>query len=142
MPISMNNNMMREIILDHYGSPRFKKTPADLKDFRQIYKDSDSCIDKIHVYIKVENDIVTEAYFDGVGCAISTASTDIMCDLITGKKLADVEDILKNYNNMIHEHEYNEDVLEEANAFCNTYKQPARIKCATIGWDGLEEIIK
>lgn len=142
MPISIDNNMMREIILDHYGAPRFKKTPANLEDFKQIYKDSTSCIDKIYVYIKVENNVVTEAYFDGVGCAISTASTDIMCQLITGKTVEEADVILKNYENMVLNHEYDEDILDEANAFCNTYKQPARIKCATIGWDGLKELIK
>lgn len=142
MPISIDNNMMREIILDHYGTPRFKKTPANLGDFKQIYKDSTSCIDKIYVFIKVENNVVTEAYFDGVGCAISTASTDIMCQLITGKTVEEANVILKNYENMVLNHEYDEDILDEANAFCNTYKQPARIKCATIGWDGLKELIK
>ena len=42
---------------------------------------------------------------------------------------------------MIHEEPYDEDLLEEANAFKNTSKQASRIRCATIGWNGVNEII-
>ena len=42
---------------------------------------------------------------------------------------------------MIFEKEYDESVLEEAVVFSNTYKQAARIKCATIGCNGMKEII-
>ena len=43
--------------------------------------------------------------------------------------------------NIIDEEEYDDTVLDEAIVFMNTSKQAARIKCATIGWDGMEEII-
>ena len=39
------------------------------------------------------------------------------------------------------EEEFDESVLDEAIVFVNTSKQAARIKCATIGWDAMEEII-
>jgi nitrogen fixation NifU-like protein len=42
---------------------------------------------------------------------------------------------------MIFEKDYDEDLLEEAIAFKNTHKQANRIKCATIGWNALEELI-
>jgi nitrogen fixation NifU-like protein len=142
MPILMTNDMMREIIMDHYSKPRFKKTPTDLSSFQTIRMESTSCIDKISVYVKVVNNVIVEAYFDGIGCAISTASTDIMCQLITGKSKDEANLILKNYLAMIHEEHYDENILDEALVFMNTYKQPARIKCATIGWNALEELIK
>jgi nitrogen fixation NifU-like protein len=43
---------------------------------------------------------------------------------------------------MIYEKPFDEKVLDEALVFINTSKQAARIKCATIGWNGLEKIIR
>src|SRR5574344_2414576 len=126
MPISINNDMMREIIMDHYSSPRFKKTPADPANFQSIYMDSDSCIDKLTIYVKVVGNVISDACFDGVGCAISTASTDIMCQLIIGKTKEEANVILNNYLAMINEQPYDDSVLDEAIVFMNTYKQPAR----------------
>ena len=37
--------------------------------------------------------------------------------------------------------EYDEDLLEEAVVFQNTGRQANRIKCATIGWNGMQELI-
>ena len=141
MPISIDDKMKREIIIDRYNSPVYKKTPANLGDFLQIHMDSVSCIDNIYIYLKIENNIIKEAYFDGVACAISTASTDILCGLILNKSKEQALYILEQYQNMIFEKEYDESVLEEAVVFSNTYKQAARIKCATIGCNGMKEII-
>jgi nitrogen fixation protein NifU and related proteins len=141
MPISLNPEMMREIIMDHYSSPLHKKTPANPSDFVQIRMDSDSCIDDITIYLKLENGKVIDACFDGVACTISTASTDILCDLSIGKTYEEVLNILHQYQNMIYEKPYDPEVLDEAIVFVNTHKQAARIKCATIGCNGIEELI-
>ena len=91
--------------------------------------------------LKIENDIVVDACFDGVACAISTASTDIMCDLLRGKNKDEANNIIEQYHHMMHEEEFDEEVLEEALAFINTSKQAARIRCATIGWNAADQII-
>lgn len=142
MPFSIDQNMMREIIMDHYSSPRNKKVPENPAEYQQIHMDSVTCIDNIMVYIKVENDVIKDATFDGVACAISTASTDIMCDLMVGKTKQEANYILEQYLNMIYEKDFDDSVLDEAIVFINTSKQAARIKCATIGWNGLKELIK
>ncbi len=141
MPISLDPQMMREIIMDHYNSPLHKKTPENPNSFLNIRMDSDSCIDDITLYLKVENDVIKETYFDGVACAISTSSTDILCDLCLGKSVKDALYILEQYKNMIYEKDFDDSVLDEALVFINTHKQAARIKCATIGCNGLEELL-
>lgn len=142
MPISINPQMMREIIMDHYNNPLHKSTPSDKESYLSIRMDSDSCIDDITIYLKIENDIVVKTYFDGIACTISTASTDILCDLILNKSKSDALYILEQYTNMIFEKEYNDEVLDEALVFANTHKQAARIKCATLGSTGLKELIE
>lgn len=142
MPISINPQMMREIIMDHYSSPIHKLTPNDKENYLSIRMDSDSCIDDITIYLKIENNIVTKAFFDGIACTISTASTDILCDLVLNKTKEDALYILTQYTNMIFEKEYDDSVLDEALVFVNTHKQAARIKCATLGANGLKELIE
>ena len=102
---------------------------------------SANCIDDINVYALLENDLVKEAYWDGVACTISTSSTDIMCGLMLGKSWDSAKYIIDQYHQMIHEEPYDDSVLDEAIVFMNTSKQAARIKCATIGWDAMDEII-
>ena len=64
-----------------------------------------------------------------------------MTDLVIGKTIEEAREIIKNYLAMINHEEYDEELLEEANVFQNTYKQANRIKCATIGWNGLKQML-
>lgn len=139
--LTLTNEMMRAIIMDHYSNPVNKKQPP--KDgYEKVHMHSDNCIDDIDVFLLVENGAVTDACFDGVACAISTSSTDIMCDLLKGKDVERAKYIIDQYHHMIHEEEFDESVLEESLAFINTSKQAARIRCATIGWNAADEILK
>ncbi|MCH5179623.1 MAG: SUF system NifU family Fe-S cluster assembly protein [Erysipelotrichales bacterium] len=140
MPISINPMMMRQIIMDHYEHPHNKRTPTNDK-YLKINMNSESCIDNIDVFLLVENGIVKDCCFDGIGCTISTASTSIMTDLVIGKTIEEAYNIIDNYRKMIHEDEFDDELLEEAIVFINTSKQASRIKCATIGWNGLNELL-
>lgn len=139
--LTLTNEMMRAIIMDHYSNPVNKNQPPK-EGYEKVHMHSDNCIDDIDVFLLVENGVVTDACFDGVACAISTSSTDIMCDLLKGKEIARARYIIEQYHHMIHEEEFDESVLEESLAFINTSKQAARIRCATIGWNAADEILK
>jgi len=135
-------NMMREIIMDHYSSPRHKLTPEG-EGYLNIHSASVNCIDDIDVYLKLnDKGVVEDAAWNGVACAISTASSDILCELLVGKTEEEAYYLIDQYRKMIHEEPYDAEVLEEALAFMNTGKQAARIHCATIGWDAAEELLK
>jgi len=103
---------------------------------------SDNCIDDLDIFLLVENDKIVDACFDGVACTISTSSTDIMCDLLRDKNIEEGRKIIEAFHHMIHEEEFDESLLEEAIVFINTSKQAARIRCATIGWNAADEILK
>jgi nitrogen fixation NifU-like protein len=139
--LTLTNDMMRSIIMDHYSNPTNKHEPNSDK-FEKIHMHSDNCIDDLNIFLLVENNIVKDACFEGVACTISTASTDIMCDLLKGKNIEEAKNIIKQYDNMIHEQPFDEEVLEEAIVFINTSKQAARIRCATIGWNAADMILK
>ncbi len=135
-------NILRQIIMDHYENPRNRGLIKDNSDgYISLNMDSQTCIDNVDMQVKINDDIIEDIRFDGEACAICTATTSIMSELLIGKSLEEANSIIDNYMNMIYEREYNEEVLEEAIAFKNTYKQANRIKCATLTWNGMKKII-
>ncbi len=137
----MDKEFKREIMMDHYTHPRNKREVND-ENYLKKHNASDSCIDDITVYMLFDGDVVKDVAFDGVGCTICTASTDIIADLIKDKTIEEAKEILRNYYAMVDEEEYDEDILEEANAFDTLSKQANRIKCGTIGIHAMSDIIK
>ena len=88
--LTLTNEMMRAIIMDHYSNPQNKHQPSK-EGYEMMHMHSENCIDDINVYLLIENSVVKDACFDGVACTISTASTDIMCDLLKGKKIEEAK---------------------------------------------------
>lgn len=141
MPISMTNEMMRSVIMDHASHPEFKHNPP--KDgYEMIHMHSDNCIDDLNIFLLIDNNKVIDACFEGVACTISLSSTDIMCELIIGKTKEEALYMIEQYNHMMHEEPFDDEVLDEAIVFINTSKQAARIRCATIGWTAADKILK
>ena len=104
-----------------------------------------NCGDDITVQLNIENDTVKDAAFIGIGCAISTASSSILMDLIKGKKISDAERIVTNFLNMIKGEELTEEQLEELDEAAlleNIKNMPARVKCATLAWNGARVIFE
>ncbi len=133
--------LMREIIMDHYQHPRNRGLTDD-DSYKKVNMNSDTCIDNLDIQVKFEGDIIKDVRYDGEACAICTSSTSIMSELVIGKTKEEAMEIINNYLNMIYEKEYDEDMLEEAIAFKNTHKQANRIKCATLGWNGVVKLIE
>lgn len=132
--------ILRQIIMDHYEYPRNHELSKEA-GYVQKHMASDSCIDDIYVQAKLEGDVIKDIRFDGVACTISTASTSIMSELLQGKTKAEAKEIMENYFAMVDGAAYDEDLLEEAVAFHTVGKQANRIKCATIGWNAMKEIL-
>ena len=83
-------DMYREYILDHYKSPHFR---GHLESPTFVYEDDNpTCGDHLHMELVVdENGVVSDARFDGIGCALSQASADILLEHIVGKPLEEVK---------------------------------------------------
>ena len=133
--------LLREIIMDHYDHPRNRGLVED-ETYKKVNMNSDTCIDDLDIQVKFDGDNIADVRYDGEACAICTSSTSIMSELVIGKTKEEAKRIIENYMNMIYERDYDEDLLEEAIAFKNTHKQANRIKCATLGWNGLVKLIE
>lgn len=133
--------ILRQIIMDHYEYPRNHELCKD-HGYNEVHMASESCIDDIKVQAKFNGDIIEDIRFDGVACTISTASTSIMSESLKGKTKDEAKEIIRNYFAMIDQKDYNEEMLEEAVAFHSVGSQANRIKCATIGWNAILELME
>ncbi len=110
------DDMYREIILDHYKNPSYKGEldPCDLS----FEDENPLCGDQLKIYLRVnEEGIVTDARFNGHGCAISQAAADLVVESIIGKNVEDLKKMTK------------EDVLDLL-GFNDL--GPVRLKCALL----------
>ncbi len=128
-------DLRRGIILDHYQNPRNRGLIED-ETYKKTHQASESCIDDLHLQIFVDQNVIKDARFDGEACTISTSSTSIISEMIVGKTIEEAKEIIRNYQLMCTGEAYDEDLLEEANAFSELYKQANRIKCGLIGPEG------
>lgn len=143
MSYSKDPSLLRSIIMHHYEKPSQKVENINAIDFQNSYQNkSSTCIDDITVYIDVQDKIIKNIYFSGLGCAISTASTNIMSTYLVDKTIEEANLIIDNYIDMTLGKEYNEDMLGELIALYNVNNQSNRIKCAQIGINAIKECLK
>lgn len=134
----MDQELKREILLDNYSNPFHKENK---EGFLKANANNISCIDDINVFIKIEDNKIVDAYFDGEACAISTASTSIMIKKIIGMTIEEAKKYIENFDNMVNEKEYNKENMDEALAFDEIYKQQSRKTCATLPYRALEKLL-
>ena len=90
------DDLYREVIIEHYKNPGYRGH-LDPHDIR--FEDSNPlCGDHIEITLRAnESGIVTDARFDGHGCAISQAAADLLVESIIGKPLEEVKQLDKEY---------------------------------------------
>jgi nitrogen fixation NifU-like protein len=132
------DQLYRQVIMDHYKTPRNKGT-LDANSVN-IEMNNPTCGDRIQLTLQVEEGIVKDAKFDGEGCSISMASASMMTQAVKGK---DVETALKLshiFSDMMLGKEYDDTIdLGDIEALQGVSQFPARIKCATLAWKAMEK---
>ncbi|MFP4490711.1 MAG: Fe-S cluster assembly sulfur transfer protein SufU [Spirochaetaceae bacterium] len=138
----MANKLYKETILSHNRSPahryRMEGYTASMEGRNPI------CGDDIHLYLRVEGDIIQEASFDGNGCSLAIASSDLLCAAITGKTAEEAQSLVDRYFGVIKEgKEENRFTgeLEELNALEAVREYPSRLDCACLPWETLNKIL-
>lgn len=90
------DDLYRELIIDRYQNPHYRGS-LDPHDY-SYEDDNPLCGDHIRVELRVdENDIVSEAVFEGKGCSISQASADLLIESVIGKSLEEVKSFDKEH---------------------------------------------
>jgi nitrogen fixation NifU-like protein len=142
-------DLYREIILDHYRSPRNRGELATPPAVR-VEGFNPLCGDEIVIYADVEDGVLQDIRIGGQGCSISQSSASMMSAAVKGKPIAEVEALTRAFKAMMSIHEQSldgeeaelasvdEDVkLGDLEALRGVVKFPVRIKCATLSWNTL-----
>ncbi|MFK7918069.1 MAG: Fe-S cluster assembly sulfur transfer protein SufU [Ilumatobacter sp.] len=146
-------DLYREIILDHYRTPRNRgelEPPAIKVDGHNPL-----CGDEITVYLAVDqadsgdidDAVVTDIKIGGQGCSISQSSASMMTKAVIGKPIREINAVMRRFKSMmgvdgIDLSEADEALdLDELEALQGVVKFPVRIKCAVLSWNTLANAI-
>ncbi|MCQ2408097.1 MAG: SUF system NifU family Fe-S cluster assembly protein [Oscillospiraceae bacterium] len=137
----MPDNFYDEVLIDHnlhpqhlHGLPGATCSHAGMNP---------SCGDEITLHLTVQDGVIADGAFTGVGCAVSQASADIMLDLIIGRTVDEARSLTVLFRKMIAGEITADELeqLEEAGALQNIARMPARVKCALLSWRTLEHLL-
>jgi len=140
------DDMYREVILDHYRSPRGKK-PLDKAN---VLSDgiNPSCGDEITLSAQVNGNIVEDVHVDCKGCAISVASGSMLAEAVKGRSLEEVRQIAQAVRKILKGEEDAKlpEELEDIESLRGVRQFPVRVKCALLAWvtllEGLDNLEK
>jgi nitrogen fixation protein NifU and related proteins len=139
-------DLYQDIILDHARGPRNFRSMPEPSHFAHGH--NPLCGDKITVFLKIEQDQIVEASFEGRGCAISTASASLMTDILTGKSIDQARMVFNSFHTRVTTGETIEITsdLEDDNdrlePLTGVRTYPARVKCATLAWHTFDAALK
>ncbi len=150
-------DLYREIILDHYRSPR-NRGELESPPARRVEGFNPLCGDEIVVTLDVTDGVVSDIKIGGTGCSISQSSASMMSAAVKGKPVTEVRDLIRTFKGMMSIHEatlpgteapdgavaeeaqlVDIDNLGELAALQGVVKFPVRIKCATLSWNTLAQ---
>lgn len=130
------NELYQEVILDHNRHPRnhyvMKEATCQAAGFNPL------CGDKIDVYLKIHNDQIEQASFEGCGCAISQASASLMTEMLKDLTTQEAQDLFERFHLMMMSEDASTEALDKLAVLTGVRLYPARVKCATLAWHTLE----
>ena len=149
--------LYREIILDHYRSPRNRGELA-VPPAHKVEGFNPLCGDEVVLYLDVDDTgDVRDLKIAGQGCSISQASTSMMSAAVKGKSIDEARRLIRAFKALmsIHESKLEGDGagadadddgseiegvrLGDLEALQGVVKFPVRIKCATLAWNTLQQ---
>ncbi|HJV04653.1 MAG TPA: SUF system NifU family Fe-S cluster assembly protein [Actinomycetota bacterium] len=137
----MLDDLYKEVILDHYKSPRNKR---DLPDATaSLQKNNPLCGDEVTIHARLEDGKVAEVTFEGQGCSISQASASMLTESVAGKTVDDAAGLTRDFRGMMEGSvDPDEDAFGDLIALKGVVKYPVRIKCAVLAWDVLQDVLE
>lgn len=121
-----------EMVTDHAKNPRNR---GKVDPYNHIGNGHNPlCGDKIVVTISVDGGAITDVKFDGEGCAISTASADLMAEVLVGKTVKEARELFQGFHELIAGDGDAENLPNKLKVFSGVRQFPMRVKCATLAW--------
>ncbi len=143
-------DLYREIILDHYRTPR-NRGELESPPAVESRGHNPLCGDEITLYLLVDGEgndaVVTDVKIGGQGCSISQSSASMMTQAVIGKSVGETRAMIRRFRSMMGlddaEAQPGDDDIDlgDLEALQGVVKFPVRIKCAVLGWNTLAEAL-
>lgn len=142
--MTLEQELYQQLIIDHNRSPKnFRKIENPTHHAKGL---NPLCGDQYEIFLVVDDEgTITDASFDGKGCAISKASASIMTESLKGKPVKAALSLAEEFNSFLKK-KGEQPSVRKLKVFSSIWKYPARVKCAALAWHAakaaLEEVKK
>jgi len=139
-------DLYQEIILDHSKRPHRAglREPFD----SEVHHVNPTCGDEVTLRVQVSGEgptaVIVDLSYDALGCAISTASTSVLAEEVTGSSVEEALTTFTAMRTMLTSKGADggdEDEIGDGVAFAGVSKYPARVKCALLGWTAFTDAL-
>ena len=131
------SDLYQEVILDHNRRPRNFHALDDASHTADGH--NPLCGDRLRIYLKVEDGIVSDVAFEGAGCAISKASASMMTDAIKGRTVREVDALFERFHRMVTTPpDLPVEDMGKLSSLAGVREFPVRVKCASLAWHTLK----
>ncbi|MFO7848758.1 MAG: SUF system NifU family Fe-S cluster assembly protein [Spirochaetia bacterium] len=138
----MAGNLYKETILSHNRSPAHRYRIEG--DVLSREGRNPVCGDDITLYIRIDGETIGEASFEGNGCSIAIAASDLLCKALEGRSVEEGQNLIHRYLALIKEgkkeNRFKGD-LEELNALEAVREYPSRLDCASLAWETAQKML-
>jgi nitrogen fixation NifU-like protein len=136
-------DLYQSVILDHNKAPRnFRRPPRANRSARGV---NPLCGDQLTVFLELNDGVVSDAAFEGSGCAISRASASLMTEAVKGRRSEDIQKLFDGFHRLVtseHSAPIADEGLGKLAVFGGVREFPVRVKCATLAWHALRAALE
>jgi nitrogen fixation NifU-like protein len=136
--------LYQEVILDHSRHPRHFGPLQGATHVGEGY--NPLCGDRVKVYLDVDGaGRIANIKFEGRGCAISQASASLMTDMLSGRTLAEADQLMNGFVHLVKGESSNGlvgDDRERLEVMAGVSAFPMRVKCATLAWHTMKSALE
>ena len=127
--------LYRDVIVDHNRHPRNFRA---LEAARTAEGFNPLCGDRLTVFVRVETGAIQDVSFQGLGCAIATASASLMTEGVKGKTVAEAAALFERVHRVVTAPSGAPiDDLGALSALAGVRRFPVRVKCAMLAWHAM-----
>ena len=139
-PVQLDE-LYRDVILDHYRSPRNRGFDASAGIAAEGF--NPSCGDEIKLSVKLIDGALSDVRFDGAGCSISQSSASMLTEAAEGRPIADARQLSTAVQGMLTDEDWDLDSFDlgDLEALSGVARFPVRIKCGLLAWKVLDQAL-
>ena len=137
----MSQGLYKEAILrrSRTGTYRYRMANPTLSG----RKKNPLCGDDVTLYLRLEGGTVEELSFEGRGCALAMAASDLLCENLKKKSVDEAKDLVERYISLLRDgKEENRFEGEDFGAMEAVRSYPSRIDCAVLAWEIADELLQ